>query len=98
MQLLCPECQAAFAGATHCPSCGGRLISPQEAHLLRKKRKPVAPKSGEPTAAGRVAVGVLVALGGYLGMREWVSAGLVGAGVAGEDWWSTGTALWITLG
>jgi hypothetical protein len=98
MQLLCPDCQSAFAGATHCPSCGGRLISPQEAHLLRKKRKRPVPKTVEPTAAGRVAVGVLVALGGYLGLREWLSAGLIGAGIAGEEWWATDTAEWVTLG
>ena len=49
MQLLCPDCQTAFAGATHCPKCGGRLISPQEAHLLRKIRKTPAPAAVEPT-------------------------------------------------
>ncbi len=52
----------------------------------------------EPTAAGRVAVGVLVALGGYLGLREWVVAGLLGAEIAGEEWWSTDTAAWVMLG
>lgn len=97
MQLLCPDCQTAFAGATHCPKCGGRLISPQEAHLLRKKRKRLNPKPLEPTAAGRVAVGVLVALGGYLGLREWVAAGLKGASLAGDEWWATETASWVLL-
>jgi hypothetical protein len=98
MQLLCTECQTAFAGASHCPVCGGRLVSPQEAHILRKKRRKAPPRISEPTAAGRVAVGVLVALGGYLGLREWVGAGLLGAGIAGDEWWETETAAWVTLG
>src|SRR5262245_29107742 len=98
MQLLCPDCQTAFAGATHCPKCGGRLISPQEAHLLRKKRKTPAPRAVEPTAAGRVAVGVLIALGGFLGLREWLAAGLAASGTAGDEWWATLAAAWATLG
>jgi hypothetical protein len=52
----------------------------------------------EPTTAGRVSVGVLVTLGGFLGLREWVAAGLAGAGLAEDEWWATATAAWVTLG
>ena len=30
MQLYCPNCQAAFSGATRCPRCDGRLFTPDE--------------------------------------------------------------------
>src|SRR5437016_1584590 len=97
MQLLCPRCQSAFAGSSTCPRCGGRLISPQEAHVLSAKRKHAPLRGPEPTAAGRVLVGVLVALGGYVGLREWAAAWLAATGADGGDWWTGDTGGWATI-
>jgi hypothetical protein len=61
MQLYCQSCQAAFAGTTHCPKCGGRLLSPQESFVTGKKAKAPPPDRVPPTFIARLVIGLSVA-------------------------------------
>lgn len=75
MQLFCPDCQAAFAGASSCPKCGGRLLAPQESFV----QAAVAPAEELPTPVqttflGRVLLGTIASLGLFLSLREFALA------------------------
>lgn len=76
MQLFCPACQAAFAGVSRCPRCGALLLMPQEAALPSPREWDRGEHLLHPTPVLRVIVGLLVALGLYLGLRK-VAVGLV---------------------
>lgn len=75
MQLFCQTCQAAFAGASHCPKCGGRLLAPQESFIFSGPPKDLPGELVPPTVTERIAVGIGVGLGLYLGLRELALAG-----------------------
>lgn len=76
MQLYCPNCQQAFAGRDHCPSCQTRMVTASEvfsnAHPLLALPVAALP----PTVVERFVLGTLIALGLYLSLHEWCSAGL----------------------
>jgi len=74
MQLFCQACHTAFAGVTHCPKCGGRLLAPQESFIFSGTPKDPPAEHEPPTLTARIAVGLGVGFGLYLGMRELVSA------------------------
>ena len=86
MLLYCPRCQSPSPGADHCPTCGGRLVTPSEAHASAPDLHAAGPPPDlhRPTQAGRLVVGVVAGLGLYFGLREWATAGLA---VAGEPSW-----------
>jgi hypothetical protein len=85
MMLYCPRCRASAAGTGRCPGCGGRLATPSEAHASRPDLHAAPPDLVRPTAAGRLAMGALVGLGLFVGLREWAAAGLL---AADERWTS----------
>ncbi len=89
MQLFCPVCQGAFAGTQRCPQCGGLLLLPQEAveSLPRIAERPPTPVV--PLPAGRVAVGAVLSLGLYLGLRRMASGVALAALDKPEAWWSS---------
>jgi hypothetical protein len=81
MQLYCQTCQAAFAGVSHCPKCGGRLLSPQESFIHSGSPTETLPDPEPPTLGNRLAVGAGVGLGLYFGLREVLGAcGVVSLG------------------
>jgi hypothetical protein len=75
MQLFCQACQSAFAGVSHCPKCGGRLLAPQESFIFSGSPKDPPKEMVPPTLTGRIAVGLGVGFGLYMGLRELASAG-----------------------
>jgi hypothetical protein len=94
MQLFCPACQAAFPGTQRCPRCGGLLLMPQEAAessasiAPRPKAAPL-PEPFQPTPIGRVAVGAVLGLGLYLGLRK-LATGVVLVAISEPDaWWTS---------
>jgi hypothetical protein len=90
MQLFCPACQGAFAGTQRCPRCGGLLLLPQEAAEVAAPRVPeAAPATDAPVPAGRVAVGALLALGMYLGLRKLAMGAVLATQDRPEEWWSS---------
>lgn len=70
MQLFCKECEAAFAGTTTCPRCGGRLLSPQEAFIFSGPAGPPPEEATPSTASGRVGIGAVLGLALTFGLRE----------------------------
>ena len=74
MQLYCPGCRAAFAGTTHCPKCGGRLLAPQESFVLSGSINKAPPEPEEATFGGRAVVGSAVGLALWFGGRELATA------------------------
>ncbi len=77
MQLYCPACKTAAHPAERCARCGERLVAPSELASLSREQLTDPPDLITPTALGRVVVGVVVALGLTVGLRE-VSLGLLG--------------------
>jgi hypothetical protein len=94
MNLFCPTCDAAFTGATNCPRCGGRLITPAEAFALPLGAMPEPPDLIRPTAAIRVLVGTVAGLGVFFAGRDLVSAGAA-PGESVSDWWATPVGLGV---
>lgn len=91
MQLYCPSCQASFAGTQRCPRCAGLLLMPHEcaAGLApRPAPEPLAPPV-RATAAGRVFVGAVLALGLYLALRELTTAAALAAHPDPGAWWGS---------
>jgi hypothetical protein len=88
MQLFCPSCQAAFPGVSRCPRCGGLLLMPHEVapDTSRRRFSPPPPKL-KPTAVGRVAIGTVLALGFYLGVRKIVTGAVMAAVNDPGAWW-----------
>jgi hypothetical protein len=98
MQLFCPSCQSAYSGATRCPRCDVLLLLPQEAAALAERpREVVAEERLRPTVGGRLVVGVLAALGLYLGLRK-VAIGVLALTGGGEEWWETQAGLVAVFG
>jgi hypothetical protein len=95
MQLYCQTCQAAFSAASHCPKCGGRLLSPQESFIYSGAPKDPPPDPVAPTFSSRVLVGVGAGLGLYFGLRELAIA--CGALTAGGPWLAEGGAVELGL-
>jgi hypothetical protein len=87
MQLFCPACQAAFPGASRCPRCGGLLLMPHEVAPDAPHRTTEAPAPVPTTAFGRVAVGVVLALGLYLGLRNLATGMLAAVNPDPAAWW-----------
>lgn len=97
MNLFCPSCEAAYAGAAVCPKCGGRLITPAEAYSLPGQTPPAAPPLDRPTVFTRVGVGAIVGLGLYLAGRDWAAAVAVPEGSAAK-WWAGPTGEAVAFG
>ena len=94
MQLFCPSCQAAFPGVTRCPRCGGLLLMPHEVSPEAPRRQSaVATPRLQPTIAGRVTVGTILALGLYLGMRKIVMGAVMATTSDPSAWWLSFQAL-----
>jgi len=91
MQLYCPTCQANQAGSGRCPKCGDRLITAAEAFATTgiTEALPALPPLIQPSAPGRVAIGIVVSLGVYLGLRDWSAAGLILAELDVIEPWMT---------
>ena len=89
MQLYCPTCDAAYTAVDRCPACAGRLVLPTEVReAVSGVAPPPPPDPIRPTALARATVGVVVAMGLYVGLREWAAAAaaLAGGSLAdGED-------------
>ncbi|MFO0797062.1 MAG: hypothetical protein U0804_06260 [Gemmataceae bacterium] len=96
MQLFCPACQSAFTGVSRCPRCAGLLLMPEEAAFLPADPDAAAPRPDRPTAAGRLVVGTVAALGAYLALRKFL-AGWAAATAAADGWWATDDALVAVL-
>ena len=78
MQLYCPACKTASHPAERCARCGERLVAPSELASLSREQIAAPPDLIAPTALSRVVVGVIVALGLTVGLREF-SLGVLGA-------------------
>jgi hypothetical protein len=76
MFLFCPKCNAQHSATGRCPRCSSRLLSPVEAaEIIPNKAPTAAPKTQiRSTFLRRVVVGVLLALGFHLTLREWAMA------------------------
>jgi len=97
MQLFCPACQTAFTGVSRCPRCAGLLLSPDEAAFLPPDADVAPARPGRPSAAGRLVVGTVAALGAYLALRKFL-AGWATAAVSDLDgWWASDDALAAVL-
>ena len=78
MQLYCPACKTAAHPAERCARCGERLVAPSELASLSRNQLGDPPDLIAPTAFSRVVVGVVVALGLAVSLRE-LSLGALGA-------------------
>ena len=98
MQLFCPACQTAVAGAQRCPRCAGLLLLPHEAAEAAAPRiRPKAPPPQMPPL-GRVAVGAVFALGLYLGLRKLAVGVVLAAHPEPEAWWASFAGLVAVCG
>ncbi|HYH63733.1 MAG TPA: hypothetical protein VD866_03450 [Urbifossiella sp.] len=99
MQLFCPACQSAFTGVSRCPRCAGLLLSPDEAAFLPPDADAAPARPGPPSAASRLVVGTVAALGAYLALRKFL-AGWATASVPESEqvgWWASDDALAAVL-
>ena len=87
MLLHCPVCQAAFPGVSRCPRCGGLLLMPHEVSPDAARHTSDAPAPLRPTAAGRIAVGTLLALGFYLAVRKLALGVVLATEADPATWW-----------
>ncbi len=92
MQLYCPSCQANYAAASRCPRCGDRLVTPAESFSALAAKVPPPPDIVRTTVGGRIIIGCALALGLYLGLREW---GLTA--VPSGEWWDGVVGLGVTV-
>ncbi len=92
MQLYCPSCQATYSAASRCPQCGDRLVTPAEAFAAIPDHVPPPPTLLRPTAGSRIAVGCVLAIGLYLGLREWA-----GAAFPDDGWWASTAGVAVTV-
>ena len=99
MNLFCPSCDAAYTGATNCPKCGGRLVTPAEAFALPIGAIQEPPDLIRPTAATRLLMGTVAGLGVFFAGRDLISAVAVASGESSAGWWisSTGMPVGIAL-
>ncbi|HET6572692.1 MAG TPA: hypothetical protein VFG68_03745 [Fimbriiglobus sp.] len=92
MQLYCPSCQATFAAAPRCPRCGDRLVTPAESFSSLSHKVPPPPDIVRTTTAGRITIGCALALGLFIGLREW------GLAVAPDpSWWNGAVGVLLTV-
>ena len=86
MFLFCPKCNVQHSATGRCPRCSSRLLSPVEAADMIPSKAPTATPNTQinSTFLRRVVVGVLLALGFHLVLREWALALLGGAGLSTE--------------
>jgi hypothetical protein len=92
MQLYCPSCQATYAAAPRCPRCGDRLVTPAESFSALAEKAPPPPDIVRTTTGGRIFIGCALALGLYLGLREW-GLTVIPAG----EWWDGIAGLSVTV-
>jgi hypothetical protein len=92
MQLYCPSCQATYAAAPRCPRCGDRLVTPAESFSALTHKSPSPPDIVHTTPAGRITIGCALALGLFIGLREW---GL--AVMPDPEWWNTSAGVTFTV-
>ncbi|QDU18223.1 hypothetical protein [Urbifossiella limnaea] len=97
MQLYCPACQSAFTGVSRCPRCAGLLLMPEEAAFLAADPDAAAPRPDRPTAAGRLVVGTVAALGAYLALRKFLTGWAAATAADADGWWATDDALVAVL-
>jgi hypothetical protein len=98
MQQYCPTCQAAFPGAARCPRCDGLLFLPHEAADANPSAADAQPGFIRPTPSGRIAVGTILAMGLYLGLRKVVSAGVLATTPDPSAWWTSFEGLIAVFG
>ncbi len=96
MQLYCPACKTAAHPAERCARCGERLVAPSELASLSRELLPAPPDLIAPTAFSRVVVGVVVALGLAVSLRE-VTLGVLGP-LDFADAARGGVATWLSRG
>lgn len=93
MQLFCPACQSAFTGVSRCPRCAGLLLMPEEAAFLPADPADAAPRPARPTAAGRLVVGTVAALGMYVALRKFIAGWAAAVSADVDGWWNSDDAL-----
>jgi hypothetical protein len=71
---------------------------PQEAALLAPRVDDIEFESVRPTSAGRVLIGLLVALGLYLGLRKLTTGWLLAWDIDPESWWLSFEGLQVVFG
>lgn len=98
MQVYCSPCQAMFVGASRCPRCGGDLIAPEEVPAADPNGEDRPPPVGRPTLLHRFVVGVLVALGVYMGFRRLASGTLLAMQADAAAWWESVPGLTTVFG
>ncbi len=92
MYLFCPKCHTQHPATGRCPRCSSRLLAPAEAAEVMPRSLIDTPPSAIHTSfAGRLTVGVVIALGVHLALSEWVggAAELSGSALPPE------TAVWV---
>ena len=99
MQLYCPNCQAAFSGATRCPRCDGRLFTPDEpVETPAAVPDPAPDRFVRPSPAARIGVGTVLALGLYLGLRKVLVAAVLATTPDPAAWWLSPEGLVAVFG
>ncbi len=90
MSMVCPECHGSYEQSLQCPSCGVRLRYNSAA---RKSGGATARPEGQwqNTPWGRIAIGVLLAVGLAHGLKMLCTAGLL---AASEE---TSRTVWATI-
>ena len=90
MFLFCPKCNSQHPITGRCPRCSSRLLSPVEAVDMLPSKAPRAKPNTQinSTFLRRVVVGVLLALGFHLTLREWALAmlNMLGMPTEAESW------------
>jgi hypothetical protein len=90
MFLFCPKCNVQHSATGRCPRCSSRLLSPVEAVDMIPSKTPSSTPNTQinSTFLRRVVVGVLLALGFHLTLRDWALSllGAVGLPTEAESW------------
>lgn len=97
MLLFCPACQTAYTGVSRCPRCGALLLMPEEAPVLEDVGAPPA-ATFHPSPAARIFVGMLAALGLYLGLRRVAAGFALATSSDPAGWWLTADGLAVVFG
>lgn len=97
MQLFCPACQSAFTGVSRCPRCAGLLLMPDEAAQLPADPDAAPARPARPTAAGRLVVGTVAALGAYVALRKFLAGWATATSPDPDGWWLSDDGLAAVL-
>jgi hypothetical protein len=97
MLLYCPDCQAAFTGVSRCPRCSGLLLMPEEAPPSADDQAQSPLPDFKPTPTARAAIGTVIALGLYLGLRKLTTAWVLASTEDYENWWLSADALVVVF-